>query len=202
MKLLTTTIFAGLLFSASLPAGPIYYGEGQVPRPIDVARALAGQQMKPILRRRGMDLGNSAAEPVALGAPAPADPATAAPAETPVQTPHTEAAPGIAVAIPFAFDSAKLAPAAFPVLDSLAEGIKLTDPNARVLIVGHTDATGGENYNQSLSERRANSVRAYLMQQHGITGVRLQSSGLGEHQLLIPKQPANAKNRRVEFALG
>jgi outer membrane protein OmpA-like peptidoglycan-associated protein len=196
MKLLSTAIFAGLLFSASLAAGPIYYGEGQVPRPIDVARALAGQQMKPIMRRRGMDLGNSAAEPVALGAPAPAAVAAVAP------TAPAQAAPGIAVAIPFAFDSAELAPAAFPVLDSLAEGIKLTDPSARVLIVGHTDATGVESYNQSLSERRANSVRAYLMQQHGITGERLQSSGLGEHHLLIPKQPTNAKNRRVEFALG
>jgi outer membrane protein OmpA-like peptidoglycan-associated protein len=195
----------GLSLCGILTAEPVYYGPGQVPRPIDIARALAGDGFKPKMRMRGMDLGDNAVEPSTLAGAAP----LTANSES-IATPPTDVAPatmqaqapGVAVAIAFAFDSAVLDATAYPVLDNLAEGIKLTDANARVVIEGHTDASGSEPYNQGLSERRAQSVRHYLIEHHGVAPARLLGIGRGESQLLLPNAPANAKNRRVQFSLG
>ncbi len=205
----------GLSLCSYLTAEPVYYGPGQVPRPIDIARALAGNGFKPQMRMRGMDLGDNAVEPSSLSGENPQSSAPtqaaqaqtapeAAPQDAPQDTPHItqQAAPGVAVAIAFAFDSAVLDASAYPVLDNLAEGIKLTDANARVVIEGHTDASGSEQYNQGLSERRAQSVRHYLIEHHGVLATRLLGIGRGESQLLLPNAPANAKNRRVQFSLG
>jgi outer membrane protein OmpA-like peptidoglycan-associated protein len=195
-------MLAAVVISTALNAEPVYVGAGQTLRPIDVARALAGKNFQPKMRMRGMDLGGNAAEPLALGAntaPAASQPAPNAAAQTQSTAPSGE---GLAVAIAFAFDSATLAPAAYPLLDNLAEGIKLTDPSTTVQIEGHTDAVGTDAYNLLLSERRANAVRDYLIQHHGIAAARLRSSGKGETSPLTPKAPNDAKNRRVEFALG
>jgi outer membrane protein OmpA-like peptidoglycan-associated protein len=195
-----SVLIAAFVVSASLNAEPVYVGAGQTLRPIDVARALAGKNFRPKMRMRGMDLGAGGTEPLALGANSPqvsAEPTQNAPAET-----AAESGDGLAVAIAFAFDSATLAVDAYPLLDNLAEGIKLTDPRTTVQIEGHTDATGTDAYNLLLSERRANAVRDYLIQHHGIAAARLRSSGKGESSPLTPNAPNDAKNRRVEFALG
>jgi outer membrane protein OmpA-like peptidoglycan-associated protein len=191
-------LIAAIVVSATLSAEPVYVGSGQTLRPIDVARALAGKNFRPKMRMRGMDLGVNATEPLSLGANAPQESAE--------QSSDTHAAEaggdGLAVAIAFAFDSATLASDAYPLLDNLAEGIKLTDPSTTVNIEGHTDASGTDAYNLLLSERRANAVRDYLIQHHGIAAARLRSSGKGESSPLTPSAPNDAKNRRVEFALG
>jgi outer membrane protein OmpA-like peptidoglycan-associated protein len=67
-----------------------------------------------------------------------------------------------------------------------------------VIISGHTDATGSVEYNPKLSERRALMVKSYLVQQ-GIDKKRLTAAGYGKSKLLLPEQPTNALNRRVEF---
>jgi outer membrane protein OmpA-like peptidoglycan-associated protein len=67
-----------------------------------------------------------------------------------------------------------------------------------VIISGHTDATGSVEYNQKLSERRALMVKSYLVQQ-GVDKKRLIAAGYGKSRLLLPEQPTNALNRRVEF---
>ncbi len=178
-----------------------YYKEGEVPRPIDVAQALMGQSFKPMVKRRGIALDTNAAPPAAmLAGSEPAAPAQAT-AEVAVAAPSAPAEPGPGLAIAFGFDSAELAPQAREVLDSVAEGIKITGDGVQVLIEGHTDAVGAYAYNDSLSVKRARAVLKYLRDQHGIDASRLHAQGRGEHQLRNSQQPDSAENRRVEFKI-
>ena len=100
----------------------------------------------------------------------------------------------------FAFDSAELTADARKELDAVAES--LNRPNVArfdVVINGHTDAVGSPEYNQKLSERRAQAVRQYLITQRGIDAGRLVAKGYGKDHLLLPSEPNNELNRRVEF---
>lgn len=100
----------------------------------------------------------------------------------------------------FAFNSADLSPAARKELDVVAES--LTRPNTEkleIVIGGHTDAVGTDEYNQKLSLRRAEAARQYLISQHGIDPNRLVAKGYGKGQLLLPTEPTNELNRRVQF---
>ncbi len=102
--------------------------------------------------------------------------------------------------INFAFDSAELTAQARTELDKVAEA--LNDPSVAkypIVIGGHTDGVGSAEYNQRLSERRAQSVRQYLIAQHGIDPHRLTTKGYGKSKLLLPNDPDNELNRRVEF---
>jgi outer membrane protein OmpA-like peptidoglycan-associated protein len=99
----------------------------------------------------------------------------------------------------FNYNSAELTKDAKKELDEVIGALK--DPKVKdveVIISGHTDATGSAGYNQKLSERRALSVKSYLVQQ-GIDKKRLTAAGYGKSKLLLPEQPDNALNRRVEF---
>ncbi len=71
-----------------------------------------------------------------------------------------------------------------------------------LLIAGHTDADGADDYNQSLSERRADSVKAYLVER-GVAPARLMTIGYGETQPVADNASASGKaqNRRVEVAI-
>jgi outer membrane protein OmpA-like peptidoglycan-associated protein len=100
----------------------------------------------------------------------------------------------------FAFNSAELTPEARKELDKVAA--VLTDPNIEkytIIIHGHTDDIGTAQYNQLLSERRAEAARQYFITQHGIDAKRLIARGHGKSQLLIPTDPTNELNRRVQF---
>ena len=66
------------------------------------------------------------------------------------------------------------------------------------LVAGHTDATGGEAYNQDLSERRADSIKRYLTEKYGINGSDLVTVGYGRSKLKDPTQPMAEANRRVQ----
>lgn len=74
--------------------------------------------------------------------------------------------------------------------------------NTNILIEGHTDATGSDNYNQNLSEQRAQSVTSYLLAQ-GIPSSRLTSMGYGESQPIASNETnaGRQQNRRVEVAI-
>ena len=101
----------------------------------------------------------------------------------------------------FPFDSAELQPGAERTLDRLAQYLR-DNPDYLVLIEGHTDATGDAGYNQQLSERRADAVRAALAQR-GIGRDRVRSVGLGEdYPVASNAQPeGRAQNRRVEVVI-
>ena len=75
-------------------------------------------------------------------------------------------------------------------------------PNSSLLIVGHTDAVGSDEFNQSLSERRARSTALYLAGK-GVSTGRLQTLGLGEKEPVASNadEAGMAKNRRVEVAI-
>jgi outer membrane protein OmpA-like peptidoglycan-associated protein len=69
------------------------------------------------------------------------------------------------------------------------------------LFVGHTDSTGSEAYNQDLSERRAASLRAYLIENHSVPVSQIETIGFGEQVLFNRDLPEAAENRRVEVLL-
>jgi outer membrane protein OmpA-like peptidoglycan-associated protein len=101
----------------------------------------------------------------------------------------------------FEFNSDTLTGAARENLSQFAKA--LADPrlaDQRFAIDGHTDATGAELYNLGLSERRAAAVVAYLASQ-GIDATRLTARGFGKSRLLLPEDPFNPQNRRVETHL-
>ena len=81
-------------------------------------------------------------------------------------------------------------------------GIILAYPSLHVAIEGHTDAVGGDDYNQSLSERRAETVRDYFVQQ-GIPGASITAKGFGKTQPIASNDTAEGRqqNRRVELVL-
>jgi len=105
----------------------------------------------------------------------------------------------LSLPVPFAFDSADIMPSARPQLDAIAAGIRMLPATQRVLIEGHTDAVGSDLYNESLSQRRAQSVRRYLVTMHGIDAGRLEAVGLGETSPLPGRGPLAGENRRVQF---
>jgi outer membrane protein OmpA-like peptidoglycan-associated protein len=97
--------------------------------------------------------------------------------------------------------SATLKPGAREKLARVA-GILLSYPELKIDIEGHTDSVGGDDYNQSLSERRAESVRAYLVRQ-GIPSQTVHAEGLGESQPVATNATASGRqqNRRVELVI-
>ena len=101
----------------------------------------------------------------------------------------------------FALSSAELNQATRSNLSDLAETLKKYEAT-EVLIEGHTDSSGSESFNQTLSEKRANSVSGYLMTL-GVSGQRLSTIGYGENQPIADNESAEGrqKNRRVEVAI-
>ena len=104
---------------------------------------------------------------------------------------------GAALPIPFDFDSDRLTAAGKRAVDQLAEVFKLNGQD-KFIIQGHTDAVGSEDYNKALSARRAQAVADYLVEKHGISRDRLETQGLGKSSLLLPADPNNGRNRRVQ----
>ncbi|MDR3466056.1 MAG: OmpA family protein [Xanthobacteraceae bacterium] len=99
----------------------------------------------------------------------------------------------------FAYNSAELTSDARITLDGL--GTALADPRLAgfsFLIAGHTDAKGGDAFNQKLSERRADAVRDYVVAKFRIASERLATRGYGKTQLLDPNRPEDGVNRRVQ----
>lgn len=101
--------------------------------------------------------------------------------------------------VTFAFDSSELRPGAESVLNNVAATLR-QNPNVRVNIEGHTDAVGSNEYNLGLSQRRADSVRSYLMSR-GISGDRMRTAGYGEERPVATNETdqGRAMNRRVEI---
>ena len=131
--------------------------------------------------------------------PAPVAPAPApAPAPVAAPVPTSEKVSYSADAF-FDFDKAILKPAGKASLDELSG--KLGDMNLEVIIaVGHTDSVGTDAYNQKLSIRRAEAVKAYLKGK-GIEETRIYTEGKGESQPKADNATAEgrAQNRRVEI---
>lgn len=110
------------------------------------------------------------------------------------------APPSVDLAVGFAYDSADLSEDARALLATLGEALADTRLSGfRFAVAGHTDAVGGEAYNEALSRARAQSVSDFLTQSWGIAPDRLDVEGFGETQLLFPEAPEDGRNRRVEI---
>ena len=102
--------------------------------------------------------------------------------------------------ITFAYDRADIAPQFRPVLDEIAQTLG-NYPSTSIDVHGHTDSTGTAAYNQTLSERRAQSVASYLTSR-GVQPARIAILGHGEQDLLVNPERTEADrqaNRRVEI---
>ena len=100
----------------------------------------------------------------------------------------------------FDFDSAALKPAMESELSAVAAKVKASKGNEMLEVVGHTDSTGPADYNQGLSERRAQSAADYLSSQ-GVSASRITVKGMGESAPVADNatREGRAMNRRVEI---
>jgi len=103
----------------------------------------------------------------------------------------------------FAYDSDEIPPEFYPQLDDLGNALIYEHPDWRLEIAGHTDSIATERYNQKLSERRAKSVRKYLLTHFNIDRNRLIAKGYGESRPTADNgtEEGRALNRRVEFKI-
>ena len=109
--------------------------------------------------------------------------------------------PRLNVRIPFAYDRADIDSANRPRAEELAEALhRVHDGTYRYRLVGHTDSRGTAAYNQDLSERRAQSVRALVLERQANLQGSLEAHGEGESRLLTSEdtEQGHALNRRVE----
>jgi outer membrane protein OmpA-like peptidoglycan-associated protein len=107
--------------------------------------------------------------------------------------------PKIDLDIQFEYNSAKISQASLPAVQEL--GKALSNPalkGSTIVVAGHTDAIGGDAFNQDLSERRAETIKRYLTDKYGIAGADLVTVGYGKTKLKDPTAPTAAVNRRVQ----
>jgi OOP family OmpA-OmpF porin len=132
--------------------------------------------------------------------PVPPPPPPVKPAAKPAPKPAPVAAKiTLAADVLFDFDKSALKPEGKSKLDDLA--VKVRDINLEVVIaIGHTDSIGSDAYNQKLSVRRAESVKAYLVSK-GVEPNRIYTEGKGEKQPVASNKTKDGrqKNRRVEI---
>ncbi len=107
--------------------------------------------------------------------------------------------PKIDLEIQFEYNSADISANSMPSVQAL--GKALSDVNLKgstFVVAGHTDSIGSEGYNQDLSERRADTIKTYLIEKYGIAGADLVTVGYGESKPKDPTAPADPANRRVQ----
>jgi outer membrane protein OmpA-like peptidoglycan-associated protein len=107
--------------------------------------------------------------------------------------------PKIDLDIQFDYNSDKITTTSMPSVQAL--GKALSDANLKgstFVVAGHTDAIGGEAYNQDLSERRADTIKRYLTEKYGISGTDLVTVGYGKTKPKDPNAPMDPINRRVQ----
>ncbi len=136
--------------------------------------------------------------PAPTVAPPPAPAPAPAPAPKPAPKPASEKVT-MAADAHFDFDKSALKPEGKARLDDLVGKLKAVNLEV-VIAIGHTDSIGSNAYNQKLSMRRANSVKAYLVSK-GIEANRIYTEGKGETQPVADNKTkeGRAKNRRVEI---
>ncbi len=107
--------------------------------------------------------------------------------------------PKIDLEINFEYNSADVSAKSLPSVQALGRALSNADLKGSTFVVaGHTDAAGGEGYNQDLSERRADAIKRYLVDKYGINGSDLVTVGYGKSKLKDTNQPMAEANRRVQ----
>jgi outer membrane protein OmpA-like peptidoglycan-associated protein len=107
--------------------------------------------------------------------------------------------PRLALNILFDFDKDTLTPEDVNILNTLGKAMTSSSLKGKnFLLEGHTDAWGSVEYNMDLSQRRANRVQAFLMDNYGISSSQLATEAFGKSRPLPNLDPKNGRNRRVE----
>jgi outer membrane protein OmpA-like peptidoglycan-associated protein len=107
--------------------------------------------------------------------------------------------PNIDLEINFDYNSASISATSMPSVKALGEA--LSDPKLKgstFVVAGHTDGIGGDAYNQNLSERRADTIKRYLVEKYGLTNGDLVTVGYGKTKLKDASNPSAPVNRRVQ----
>ena len=107
--------------------------------------------------------------------------------------------PKIDLEIRFDYNSADISKTSVQAVQEL--GKALSDPTLKgstFVVAGHTDAIGGEEYNQGLSERRADTIKRVLVEKYGLTGSNLVTVGYGKTKPKDANAPMDPANRRVQ----
>jgi outer membrane protein OmpA-like peptidoglycan-associated protein len=109
--------------------------------------------------------------------------------------------PKIDLEINFDYNSDRISARSLSSVQALGRALASPELKGSTFIVaGHTDAAGGDTYNQDLSERRADSIKRYLIEKSGIPGADLVTVGYGKTKLKDPMNPLSEVNRRVQVA--
>ena len=107
--------------------------------------------------------------------------------------------PKIDLEIRFDYNSADISKDSMASVQELGKALSNANLKGSTFVVaGHTDAIGGEEYNQGLSERRADTIKRYLTEKYGINGGDLVTVGYGETKPKDPSAPTDPMNRRVQ----
>ena len=107
--------------------------------------------------------------------------------------------PNIDLEITFDYNSAEISAKSLSAVQALGKALSNPDLKGSTFVVaGHTDATGGESYNQDLSERRADSIKRYLTEKFSIAGTDLVTVGYGKSKPKDAANPLDPANRRVQ----
>jgi outer membrane protein OmpA-like peptidoglycan-associated protein len=150
------------------------------------------QQLKPARTRSLRNLTVEAAAPEAAQTVE-----TSASGTTGITSPPPTPRPSLSLLIQFDFNSARVRPESQQALANLAQALQSPELSAaRFAIEGHTDAKGGTEYNQRLSQQRAQAVKQ-LLASRGVDEARLQPVGKGSSELANTADPLAAENRRV-----
>lgn len=180
--------------------GAVAWGQSGTPSAQEIIDQLKSPASAPRLR----SLRNLTVESANAPSAAPAS----ALAETPsqAQTPADRAAvsapavrPSLSLLIQFDFNSSRIRPESQQALLNLSQALNAAElADSKFAVEGHTDAKGLVDYNQKLSQQRAEAVQQYLVQ-NGVAIARLTAMGKGASQLANPANPLGAENRRVRI---
>ena len=107
--------------------------------------------------------------------------------------------PNIDLEIQFDYNSANISKASMPQVQALGKALSDASLKGSTFVVaGHTDAIGSDPFNQDLSERRADTIKRYLVEKYGINGGELVTVGYGKTKLKDTANGADPINRRVQ----
>jgi outer membrane protein OmpA-like peptidoglycan-associated protein len=107
--------------------------------------------------------------------------------------------PKIDLDIQFDYNSDRITATSMPSVQALGQALSNANLKGSTFVVaGHTDAIGGEEYNQGLSERRADTIKRYLIDKYGINGSDLVTVGYGKSKPKDANAPMDPLNRRVQ----
>lgn len=102
--------------------------------------------------------------------------------------------------IHFDYNSAEIAKDSVQAVQELGKALSDTSMTGSTFVLaGHTDAIGSDAYNQDLSERRADTIKKYLVEQYGLNGAHLVTVGYGKTRPMDPSAPMDPANRRVQI---